>query len=428
MATMDLSPVDEVERIAAVRRYEILDTPRDGTFDRICALAARAFAVPIASVTIVDEDRIWFKALLGLDAQQIPRDPGLCASAIMQSGSYVVEDAARDPRTLSNPLVRGELGLRFYAAAPIVTAEGHRLGTVNVIDSAPRQVTDEEMATLHDLAAVVMDQLELRLSAIRRVALERELWQRTHDEKTRVERLATTLQRSLSPPSLPHVRGLELDVVFEPLADDVGGDFYDVFPLPDGEWGLFLGDVCGKGAPAAARTSLARYTLRSAGMYEREPADVVRSLNGALLLEPDAPMCSVVYGRMRPLPTTGAVDISLVVAGNPLPLHVRADGTVDEVAGGGPILGAFRDPSFRPVSLTLRAGEALLLHTDGITDATIDGERIEQEGLLDALRSSPDRAMAGAVASVRTLLRRAERPLRDDVALLAIGVPASPAG
>jgi phosphoserine phosphatase RsbU/P len=128
----------EAARLAAVRRYGILDTPPDSAFDRVARLAARLFATPIATVTIVDEQRIWFKARHGLDGvTEIAREPGLCASAILDDEPYLVTDARVDPRTLHHSLVHGELGLRFYAAAPIVTADDHRLGTVNVIDHAP---------------------------------------------------------------------------------------------------------------------------------------------------------------------------------------------------------------------------------------------------------------------------------------------------
>lgn len=96
---MDLIPANETERLAAIRRYEILDTPADGTFDRLTVLAARLFSVPIAIVSLVDHDRIWFKSHYGLDVQQIGRDPGLCASAILQNEVYTVLDAKTDPRT-----------------------------------------------------------------------------------------------------------------------------------------------------------------------------------------------------------------------------------------------------------------------------------------------------------------------------------------
>ena len=165
----DLIPENEDMRMAAVNRYEILDSPPDGAFDRITSLAARIFNVPIATITIVDSDRIWFKSKYGLDAVQIDRDPGLCASAVINYEPWVVNDASKDPRTLENPLVRGELGLRFYAGAPLRTADGFNLGTLNIIDSKPRELTSDELEMLQQLADIVVDEMELRLAALRLV-------------------------------------------------------------------------------------------------------------------------------------------------------------------------------------------------------------------------------------------------------------------
>jgi GAF domain-containing protein len=165
--TGPLIPENEELRMAAVARYEILDSPPDGAFDRITSLAARIFGVPIATITVVDHDRIWFKSKHGIDAEQIDRDPGLCASAIIDYEPWVVNDASKDPRTLENPLVRGELGLRFYAGAPLTTAEGYNLGTLNIIDIKPRVLSNDELLTLTELAEVVVDELELRLAALK---------------------------------------------------------------------------------------------------------------------------------------------------------------------------------------------------------------------------------------------------------------------
>ncbi|MCX6498584.1 MAG: GAF domain-containing serine/threonine-protein kinase [Arthrobacter sp.] len=156
---------DEDGRMRAVERYRILDTPGDGAFDRIAALAARLFSVPVAIVSVVDHDRIWFKAHHGTDVTQIGRDPGLCASAILQDGPWIVEDAARDARTLLNPLVAGEFGLQFYAGVPLRTPDGFNLGTFCILDREPRVFTAEDTRTLEDLAAIVMNDLEMRLQS-----------------------------------------------------------------------------------------------------------------------------------------------------------------------------------------------------------------------------------------------------------------------
>lgn len=182
MGVESLIPENESERMDAVRRYDVLDTPPDGAFDRITALAARLFDVPISIVSIVDHDRIWFKSHYGIEVQQIDREAGLCASAVCQSEPWIVTDAGVDLRTIDNSLVAGELGLRFYFGIPLTTADGYSLGTLNVIDVEPREVTDEEIATLEDLAAIVMDELELRLDARRKLEESRRRALELNDE------------------------------------------------------------------------------------------------------------------------------------------------------------------------------------------------------------------------------------------------------
>jgi sigma-B regulation protein RsbU (phosphoserine phosphatase) len=411
--------VGEAGRLAAVRRYDILDSPPDGAFDRICALAARVFDVPIASVTIVDEDRIWFKACAGLDVVQIARAPGLCASAILQDDAYVISDALRDPRVAGNTLVHGELGVRFYAAAPITTSDGHRLGTVNVIGTTPRAVTEPEMQTLRDLAAIVMDELELRLAAIHEVRRERQALRQALKQQRHAEQLTRTLQRSLSPPTLPDVPGLQTAVHYQPYSGaEVGGDFYDLFAVDDERWGFFLGDVCGKGPAAASVTSLARYTLRAAAMHHGEPGDVLRDLNTALRMQGAADMCTAVYGEIDF--AGGDLKIALAVAGHPAPLIVRGDHTVAPVTARGTMLGAVSDVAFETCRIDLLPGDAIVLYSDGLLDIQLDGARVKEHWLADVLRSATSTCAGALVERVSDTLQRLELPLRDDVAIMAL--------
>ncbi|MEO7923835.1 MAG: GAF domain-containing protein [Chitinophagaceae bacterium] len=155
----------EDKRLNCLHKYDILDTPADGTFDEITSLASKIFNVPIAIITLVDTDRIWFKSSYGITTEEIPRDPGLCSSAIMSDDIYIVENAKIDPRTLSNPLVSGVMGLEFYAAAPLISVDGHRLGTICIIDKHSRSLTARESSILMQLGRIVMDQIELRLQS-----------------------------------------------------------------------------------------------------------------------------------------------------------------------------------------------------------------------------------------------------------------------
>lgn len=180
--TMNADRDKESARMSAVLRYEILDTPSDGSFDRITAMAARRFDAPIAIISIVDHDRIWFKSHHGLDVEEIGREPGLCASAILADEVHLLVDASTDMRALANPLVAGEFGLRFYAGVPLQTSGGYNLGTLCVIDRLPRTVDQEQLDDLKDLASLVIDQLELRLSARQAVA-QAELMAREIDHR-----------------------------------------------------------------------------------------------------------------------------------------------------------------------------------------------------------------------------------------------------
>ena len=185
-------PDHESARKYALDRDQSLDTPPDGTFDRITTLVARLLRVPVAIVSLVDTDRIWFKSHHGLDITQIDREPGLCASAILGQGPYVVADAALDPRTLVNPLVAGDFGLRSYAAVPLRTQDGFNLGTLCCLDFKPRDFNADERATLECLAAVVMDQMELRLAARRVDELHRDLKALNHELQYRASHDALT--------------------------------------------------------------------------------------------------------------------------------------------------------------------------------------------------------------------------------------------
>jgi serine/threonine protein kinase len=157
----------EGARLEAVTSFGILDTTPDVTIDRVTAMAARLLSAPVSIVSIVDHDRIWFKSHHGVATRQIDRASGLFGAAILADDVFVVEDARNDPRTADNALVTGSFGLQFYVAVPLRTSDGHNLGTLSVIDYRPRTVTDDEVANLRDLAAIIIAQLELRRESLR---------------------------------------------------------------------------------------------------------------------------------------------------------------------------------------------------------------------------------------------------------------------
>ncbi|MGI8728969.1 MAG: PP2C family protein-serine/threonine phosphatase [Solirubrobacteraceae bacterium] len=237
----------------------------------------------------------------------------------------------------------------------------------------------------------------------------------------RAEKLARTLQRSLSPPRLPAIAGLDVAVHYEPSApEEVGGDFYDLFPLSGTRTGLFLGDVCGKGPDAAAVTSLARYTMRTAAMLRETPDAILIDLNAALLMESAKSMqtCTVVYGQLDM--SDAAAAITLAVAGHPPPLVVRAGGAVENTPAHGTMLGAVTDPAFVTCQVSLEPGDAIVICSDGILDTEIDGDRVDEQRVSQLL-CGPQHASAQMLVD-RLLhgLRSSLRPLRDDIAIMVL--------
>ncbi len=165
----------EAARLNALARYDVLDTPPEAFFDRLTRLGARFFGVPIALVSFVDKERQWFKSCFGADLTQTSREVSFCAHALEHRDVLVVEDATQDARFAQNPLVTGEMGIRFYAGAPLRTPDGYVLGTLCLIARAPRSFSAEEQATLQDFAAMAMDELELRREVAARRRTEERL-------------------------------------------------------------------------------------------------------------------------------------------------------------------------------------------------------------------------------------------------------------
>lgn len=155
-------PENEAERLAKLRGYQILDSLPEAAYDRITRLASKILDTPIALVSLVDAERQWFKARVGLDATETPRDISFCTHAICQDEVFVVEDATSDARFCDNPLVTGDPAIRFYAGAPLRTGDGIRMGTLCAIDTKPRRISAAEKQMLADLAAVIVEALEMR--------------------------------------------------------------------------------------------------------------------------------------------------------------------------------------------------------------------------------------------------------------------------
>jgi sigma-B regulation protein RsbU (phosphoserine phosphatase) len=400
-----------------VHRYEILDSPPDDAFDEITKLTARLLQVPIALVTIVDTDRIWFKSHHGLQVKQVPRDPGLCASAILSDQPWIITDAATDPRARDNPLVSGEFGLRFYAGVPLRSPDGHAIGTLCIVDFVPRQIDDDAIATLRSLASLVMNELELRVA-------ERERLRAASQRRREAEQLAQSLQESLLPGSLPATPGLDVAARYHVAnREQVGGDFYDVIDTGDAV-ALAVGDVCGKGTGAAAMTGRARWALRALVLESWTPARALERLNRVLVKADSVAerYCTVALAKAERTPTDH-VRVTLSLGGHPRPLVVRSDGSIEHAGRTAPIIGYFGDASFHDAEVTLEWGDLMIMFTDGMLEA-VQGHGSTEDGALRALLAPLAGYGAHGVADrLDAALRTSalcEGSLRDDAAYLVL--------
>ena len=201
---MDIvKPVNEAGRIVALEKYAILDTDPEQSFDDLALLASFICKTPIALISLVDENRQWFKSRVGLDASETSRDIAFCSTAILQNDVFVVPDALADDRFRDNPLVVSDPHIRFYAGAPLINEDGYALGTLCVVDRAPRELAPEQKEALKALSRLVLAQLEFRRNLL---LLKETLTDRTREEHERQRELVhvqETLMRVLGLRAVP---------------------------------------------------------------------------------------------------------------------------------------------------------------------------------------------------------------------------------
>jgi serine phosphatase RsbU (regulator of sigma subunit) len=283
-------------------------------------------------------------------------------------------------------------------------ARGRMLGAIALASFSDRKFDDDDVRVIRDLArraSVAVDNAKMYSQS---------------------KYIATKLQQSLLPPHLPEIPGVEIAARFRPAgeANEVGGDFYDIFQRDADHWAITIGDVCGKGADAAAVTSLARHTLRATAIRgEDEPDELLRVLNSAMLTE--GPMayqfCTVAVASF----TIGAESTRASVAsgGHPLPIILRADGTVEAVGEPGTLLGVVEDPELVATEVELMRGDTMVFYTDGITEARTHQGMVGFHGLLEAVRECAGCAAAEVAERIEQRLLDTEGiQLRDDVALV----------
>jgi serine phosphatase RsbU (regulator of sigma subunit) len=294
-----------------------------------------------------------------------------------------------------------------------LAARGRTLGAISLIQAeSDRRYTEDDLRVAEDLgvrAGLAIDNARL------------------YSEQATIAR---TLQRSMLPARLPELPGVDVATRYHAAGhgNEVGGDFYDLWRIDDDRFGFCIGDVCGKGAPAAAVTALTRHTIRTASLIapSPDPAAVLIAANDGILnrLE-DSRFCTVVYGCCARNPD-GSLELDIASAGHPLPLLIR-DGRLEQPLRPGTLLGVFRDITVEPYRCTLQPGDRIVLWTDGATERRGEEGWFGEERLIELVsRLAPAPADEIAAGIEREVLGFSETPLGDDVALVVIAVGDAP--
>jgi len=435
-------PSDEQARLAALRSYEILDTPAEMEFDDFTWLASQICGTPIALISLVDAERQWFKSKVGIDAEETPREVAFCAHAILDNGIFEVPNALEDERFVDNPLVTGAPDIRFYAGMPLTTPGGHNLGTLCVIDRVPGRLSALQRESLMRLGRQVVAQMELRIAKRQLQAANRELetYSRELSAKNAAMeedlRMARELQMALLPqrfPTLPRdavqsASAVRFCSVFHP-ASSVGGDFFNVVRVSETAVGVFICDVMGHGVRAALVTAMMRALGEQLGDAAGNP--------GALLTEINRGLSSILQQSGTTLFATACYliadvarsRISYANAGHPSPLLLRsADGGVVPLTAphtAGPALGLFADAQYLTHEHPVEARDLILLFTDGLFE--VENGRAEAFGesrLRESIRLSASLPPARVVHHVFTEVERfAEgQAFADDVCFVGMEI------
>ena len=331
--------IDEGARLRALDALQVLDTPREERFDRLVELVKELFRVPVAAVTLVDEDRLWAKASTGLPVDEMPRRDSVCTVTIERDEPLVVANLEADARFNAYPSLLGS-GLRFYAGQPLHAGD-HRVGVLCVMGYEERELDAAELRLLRTLA----DWVEAELA--------------TENELQR----AAVLQRALRPRSVIRLPGIE--VAGQCLtARHVGGDFYDWF-IARGSLHIFAGDVMGKGIGAAIIASSVRAVLRGAARFisieeafTRTAYDLDQDLG-------DTSTFVTAFGACLD-PTTGRGQY--VDAGHGLAVIVDSEGVPRRLTSGGLPIGAISGDQWLAHDFVLSSGDVLVVVSDGMLD------------------------------------------------------------
>lgn len=407
---------------------ELLDSAPCGVFS-VDVATARILYANAAAARITARSR---DALVGTsvtDLFTIEFEPVLTALIDVASNSRADSPIGASAKLTVAPDRSDAIAVSILANA-LRTPTGPMTVTMTLHNETERNVRERDLIDARDNAEAAQDSAEAALDRSQdALGASEEARKQAEAERTQVQILASTLQRTLLPPILSAPTGMNVAAHYHPASiDEVGGDFYDVFPLDNRTWGFFLGDVSGKGAGAAAVTSLTRYTLRAAAVFDRDPISVLKNLNTVLHHEfhgDDPRFCTVVFGTITPGPDGAVVD--LASGGHPPALRIGHDAVVDFVdTTGGQLVGALAEPHFASASVTLRPGDVMAFYTDGLTEAIVGPgrTRFDDDGGLESFAAERGPTTAPKIVDdLTSLLASFGDGLQDDVALLAFEVP-----
>jgi phosphoserine phosphatase RsbU/P len=383
------------------------------SLDRLATVAATALSTPSASVVFAGtRSPPGLSAAAGIDGQQSPLERWLCADVVASEDRLIIGDSRVDSR-LSDGNRRGQPSMIAWAGVPVHDQDGQVAGVLWVADRVPRQWSAGNVAVLETLAEVASSEVTLRAASVRSAGRAA---------------LAQTLEESLLPPRLTTIPGLQVATRYAAAGTEaeVIADFCDVFPSVAGTWGIVVGDVCGKGSAAASRTALARYALRALARRRTRPSLLLADLNQVLLDWPtdDPRFMTAIYAGVQPVRAGARVRISS--AGHPLALVRTANGHVHEFGRPGALLGVLDDPELHDAQRLLRAGDSLILFSDGVTEARggLSRDLYGDERLRHLVARSGDlNAAAMAEAILLAILAFSGGRLRDDTVVLVMKVP-----
>ncbi len=415
-------PENEEQRLAALDNMELLYAPSEQAFDAIVHRLAEVFNVPVATMSLIDRDTQFYMSQVGLPAdlaqtRVIPREMAICNHVVGADQMLVVDDMSQDARFSDSPAVT-QGGVRFYAGAPLRSEAGYTVGSLCIIDSKPREITEREKQLLQMLADALMTEVKLRKISQDLRGISHRLASK-HRAIERELREAKAVQQFLLPPPLQSGSGMIVCHAYHPF-DHIGGDFLDVRLRDDGSAVLLLADVSGHGLSAALTSAMTKTSFQRLALSVERPYDLLTGINADLVR-------TVQTGRFMTAvaalyrPQDGSVEISS--AGHPYPLLLRGSSvqvltTPNEL----PLLIDSDTEYSLSTRLEIHPGDRLLLYTDGaIEAANPDGEMLGFEGLSQLVLTA--QALHGE-AFLKTLFDGissfARSKIRDDVALVTL--------